>query len=140
MSCQVSNNNFVYIANNYKDLIDIILSGSAEINYGYGGSGGIILNGSAAACITTVCVFCKYSPGTMTYLKKKAIKGKLEKVFVKRVHYKTIPRDCSYIGAGDLCIYFDSYNDVYNEEELIDVFEAIQLARSFHENRLAEIS
>ncbi len=114
----------------------ITFSGTHALGISPDVSGGFVFHGSANTCMST-CEICKFAKGSIVYSKRHAIRGKLNKVFVKKVQMLTTSKSNSYSGSGNICIYFDRLNEVYNEEDLVDLIEAMDLAEEYYLNQIA---
>lgn len=77
-----------------------------------------------------------FSIGDQAWIKYKAIKGILEWIIIKKIKIF----DYSYNGEGPCTIlYVDTFNALYNEEDLIYYEDALALVEAFYERRrLAE--
>jgi hypothetical protein len=73
-----------------------------------------------------------YDVGSKVYIKKKAKKGIIEYVFIKKFQFNGLP-------PGTL-VYVDMFNRVWLERELITQSQAVELALSFWNKRLDELS
>jgi len=127
---------YSYIANNGTSNEGIVMGGAAAINFNVGANGGIIMGGSAFVCRKS-CVTCRFAPGSMVFLISEAVKGILNKIIIKETKLQSIPRDCASIGAGGVCIYFDTFNAVYADDELTDQATALDLAQQYYEAKIA---
>jgi hypothetical protein len=70
-----------------------------------------------------------YPIGTIIYFKGDAIKGKLTKVCIR--DYKLLP-DVD-INGNNFCLYKDTFNALYNEEELINYSDAMDLINWYND-------
>jgi hypothetical protein len=99
----------------------------------YVGSGIIKLSpcfqASSAAYITY-----KWIPGDIVFFKPKAKKGILEKIVIKKV--RIISKYS--LGGQKVFLYEDTYNSLYNEDELITEADAILLAEAYYQLMIAQ--
>jgi hypothetical protein len=74
----------------------------------------------------------EYDVGSKVYIKKKAKKGIIEYVYIKKYQINGTPP-----GA---IVYLDAHNRVWMERELIPQSQAIELALSYWNARMDELS
>jgi hypothetical protein len=101
----------------------------------YVATGGIQIGGCAGYKLTKFVVF-PFGPGAIVYLRFKAVQGILEKVAIKKIDIHQNRRTYNQI----VPIYVDNNNRLYNESDLCGETEAIQLAITYYNNRLAAIN
>lgn len=94
--------------------------------FNYVGSGNINLTGCYAA-FKSINFTTKYTKGDVVFLKKKAKKGILESVAIKDVRILGGGFSSNQITA----IYTDTYNFLYNEDELLYPNEAYELKNNY---------
>ena len=94
--------------------------------FNYVGSGNINLTGCYAA-FKSINFKTKYTKGDVVFLKKKAKKGILESVAIKDVRILGGGFSSNQITA----IYTDTYNFLYNEDELLYPNEAYELKNNY---------
>ena len=69
-------------------------------------------------------IYYKWAEGSLLFGKKKAIKGRLEEVYIREV---LLNRSYNQIAP----IYKDSYNSLWKEEDLVTEAEAIILIQEY---------
>jgi hypothetical protein len=84
---------------------------------------------SSAAC---TFLLVKFKEGSFVYLCEKAQKGILERLAIRRVK-------CTEIKGQIIALYFDTFNAVYNEEELCTHSEAVAKAKEFHLSQISGV-
>ena len=89
----------------------------------YAGSGTINLYG-CGLYRKKINVYYKWAERSILFSKEKARKGRLEEVYIKTV---LLNRSYNQITP----IYKDSYNSLWNEEDLVDANEAILLIQEY---------
>jgi hypothetical protein len=76
----------------------------------------------------------KWSPGDILFSKQKAIMGQFEKIAVKQVRL--------IINAGTagkmIFIYVDTFNSLWNEDDLVQEYDALLLAKMYYEKKIIE--
>jgi hypothetical protein len=76
----------------------------------------------------------KYGERDIVFHRKKAIKGVLERVAIKRVEFLG-----GRLTDGQMThLYIDTYNSHWREDMLCEHGEAVQLARDFYLNRIED--
>lgn len=93
------------------------------MNYTYKSSGNIKFYGCPTILIRKLYP-SKFSVGEILYVLRKARLGVLEKIAVKKIYLK-------FIGNETIFIYKDTFNSLYNEDDLCRKLEAYQEADSF---------
>jgi len=94
-------------------------------DFTYAGSGTIRTRGCTKFAVT-VCFYYKFAEGSLLYLCEKANKGILEKIVIKKVKL-----------SGISTLYIDTFNALYNENELCTPGEAFAAATAYYEAQLA---
>lgn len=89
-------------------------------------NGKIKLNGCYRA-YKSINFQTKFSKGDIVWIKKKAAKGILESISIKEVRILGGKFSFNQVSA----IYTDTYNFLYNEDELIFLYEALQLKEAY---------
>lgn len=89
----------------------------------YTGSGTINLYG-CGLYRKKINVFYKWAEGSILFSKEKAQKGRLEEVYIKTV---LLNRSYNQI----IPIYKDSYNSLWNEEDLVEEADAVILIQEY---------
>lgn len=74
--------------------------------------------------------YSQFNVGTLVYLKDKARKGEIHKIFVK---------DIKYVTPLNNFLYKDSFNAVWNEEDLCNYDDAIALIYAYKNDTLYKI-
>ena len=95
---------------------------------------GIKIGGCAKVCVKKRYVY-KYAVGSTVYHCPKARKGVLEKVTVKDVRLV-------FVNGNDrvaVPLYQDTYNTLYNENELCTHAQALDLAKTYYETKAANL-
>jgi hypothetical protein len=76
----------------------------------------------------------KWSPGDILFSKQKAIMGLFEKVAIKQVRLIMTAGT-----AGKMIfIYLDTFNSLWNENDLIQEYDALLLAKMYYEQKIIE--
>lgn len=91
--------------------------------FNYTGSGTINLIG-CGLYRKKINVYYKWAEGSILFSKEKAQKGRLEEIYIKTV---LLNRSFNTI----IPIYKDSYNSLWNEEDLVDANEAVLLIQEY---------
>lgn len=91
--------------------------------FSYTGSGTINLYG-CGLYRKKINVYYKWAEHSILFSKEKAKKGKLEEIYIKTV---LLNRSYNQI----IPIYKDSYNSLWNEEDLVDANEAVVLIQEY---------
>jgi hypothetical protein len=73
-----------------------------------------------------------YNVGSKVYIKKKAKKGIIEYVYIKKFQFNGLP-------PGTL-VYVDTFNRVWLEREFVTQAVAVELALAYWNDRLDELS
>lgn len=95
------------------------------------GSGTIAISGCTRYKMYLYSIY-KYKPGDILWYKPKAMAGKLEKIVIKKVK---IVNNTQTFGQVKF-IYEDTLNALYNEWDLINEYDALQLAKSYYERQM----
>jgi len=96
------------------------------MNFTYEASGGIKLFGCSDYCLIHLRYY-KYAIGSILFSKRKAINGVYEKIAIKDVRFPN-----SYVN-----LYVDTFNGLWNENELIPYLTAIELVEIYIDRRNA---
>lgn len=94
--------------------------------FNYNGSGKIKLQGCYLA-YKSINFETKFKSGDIVYLKYKAKKGILESIAIKDV--RILGGNFSFNQI--VGIYTDTYNFIYNEDELVYLYEALELKENY---------
>lgn len=96
------------------------------------GSGNIIIDGCTRYRLYLYNIY-KWQVGDVCFFAPKAREeGKLEKIVIKRI--KLVGNNQTY---GDIkFIYEDTLNSLYNEWELVNEYDALNLAKSYYEYQM----
>jgi hypothetical protein len=100
----------------------------------YTSGGGIGLGGCGGRRVTLYRHF-RFGPGDTVYLCYRAIRGVLERVTIKRINIVQNERTAGQI----IPLYVDTYNSIYNEDDLCTEAQAIAKANYFYNKQLVEI-
>lgn len=108
----------------------------------YEATGGIVIGGCAAFKVTKRYI-TKFGVGARVYIRKKALKGKLESVVIKKIN-RVMPASPTCAGILKEVNYLDTFNRVWMEEELIWQADAVDLAtlywQAVQENAIAVLN
>ena len=96
----------------------------------YTGSGGIRIGGCAGTKYIFTLTF-RFAEGSIVYFCAAARKGRLEKVAIKKVNLVNNKKTFGKV----VPIYKDTFNSLYNEDELCTEREAITLAMQFYQSQ-----
>lgn len=102
-------------------------------DFTYEASGRLCIS-SWVAYRATKTYYTKYSERDIVYDCKKASKGILERVAIKRVEFFS----GAETGGKVNYLYIDTYNSYWREDMLCEQFSAIALARDFHIRRITD--
>ena len=105
------------------------------MNYNYIGNGGS-KTGGCALTYRAVYIPYKWGENSILYIKHKAAKGTLERVAIKRVILNKGPKTGNQI----VPIYQDTFNSLWNENDLLLEEDARNLALKYWELRELEIA
>lgn len=97
------------------------------MDFTYEATGGIQLFGCSSYTLTHLRYY-KYREGSILFSKQKAIKGVYEKIAIKKVLFPT-----QYVN-----LYVDTFNGLWNEDELVSYQTAVSLVQNYIERRNAE--
>jgi hypothetical protein len=103
--------------------------------YEYIGTGGIGVGGCSDEKATMFKYF-RWGPGMTLFICPKAAQGTLEKITIKRINLVQNRRTYMKI----IPVYVDTYNCLYNENELCTESEAISAATAYYSQQLIEIN
>lgn len=101
-------------------------------DYVYTGSGSLRVHGCPQI---TVDQFydSRFAVGDTAYDRLSARKGKLEKVVIRKIVFRTR-------GGLILPLYIDTLNGLYNEIDLVTHDEAVEIAKSYYHRKLASVN
>lgn len=102
-------------------------------NFTYEASGKFCMS-SWVAYRTTKVYRTKYSERDIVYNCKKAYKGELERVAIKRIEFFSGPDT----GGTMSYLYVDTYNSYWREDMLCEHASAVALARDFYIGRITD--
>ncbi len=88
----------------------------------------------------SIFIYTRYGPGNIVFNKKKALKGIVEKICIKKVFIRDIPRSYSYNGVGVYPMYKDTLNGIWFEEDIVDQATALALIDFYLESQGIELS
>lgn len=97
-------------------------------------SGGAVVN-SCASIFTSHIYTTLYGIGDALYSAPKARRGVLEKIVIKQI----VPIKASLVGGMFVVMYKDTFNGLWNEDELITLDDAKALAIAYYNFLLAQI-
>lgn len=80
-------------------------------------------------------IYHKFNVGDLAWLKYKAKKGKLESVSIKNLIFS----GGSYSANQMVVLYKDNYNFLYNPDELLTKNEAVEIAKAYLYEELADL-
>ena len=96
---------------------------------------GIVYTGGCSEYELAHLFHVKYKVGSIVYSKPKALKGKLEKIVVKK-HRLFPERESSLQTVCQICtfppLYIDTLNAYHNEEDLVGPEEALALIENYN--------
>lgn len=95
-------------------------------------SGGIRVVGCASVDATAIYLV-KFDLGSKVYVKKKAFRGMLDPVVIKKINRVELTRPF-VTGVGAVVNYVDTFNRVWIEDELVNQETALDLAILHWEN------
>lgn len=95
----------------------------------YEATGGIGIYGCAGVKVKKFYI-SKYNVGNVLYTRPRAIKGRLEKVAIKKVMTDT--------DGVPLGLYKDTLNSFWNENELLNLAEAMQYIAAYQQKLAAQ--
>lgn len=96
------------------------------------GSGTINIDGCTRYRLYLYSTY-KYQPGDVLFFKNKAVEeGKLEKIVIKKVRLVNNKQTNGVVAF----IYQDTYNALYNEDELVNEHTALLLAKNYYERKM----
>lgn len=101
-------------------------------NFTYESSGRLCIS-SWVAYRTTKAYYTKYSERDIVYSRKKAHKGEIEKIAIKRIEFFSGVST----GGNMRYLYIDTYNSYWREDMLCEHDTAVALARDFHLQQIA---
>lgn len=147
---------YAYISNDLRSAINVLMGGSAVTPLSpppdgvlsltgcaitcngdcYIGDGNVVIGGHAPACIER-CIICRFGPRSIAYSRRHALRGKLKKIFIKKVEMHTISRDCASSGSGVICMYYDKLNEIFDDASLLSFTEALDIAEAFHQRQIS---
>lgn len=94
----------------------------------------------AGGCATIDTIYnftIDYQPGDILYSRQKALKeGKFEKVVIKKL--KTVKHNSPHGLVHP--IYWDTFNSVWNEDDLVTYAEAVELSLIYYQRQLYRIN
>lgn len=102
-------------------------------NFTYEASGKLCMS-SWVAYRTTKVYRTKYSERDIVYNCKKAYKGELERVAIKRIEFFS----GAETGGNMSYLYVDTYNSYWREDMLCEHASAVALARDFYIKRITD--
>ena len=102
----------------------------------YVGSGGIRFRGCAYASFTPTYLW-PYGVGDRLFIRRLAVKGHLEFVYIKRVD---MPHHLAFDSGMIEAVYVDTFNWRHREGDLCTEIEALELAIAFYENYITSIT
>lgn len=105
-------------------------------SFSHTGGGGVTMKGAASPIKLVQQHLTEFGVRDLVYVKAKAIKGKLEKICVKKIN-RVGPSSPTCVGAYYAINYVDTTNRVWMEDELIWLDEALPLATAYWERQLA---
>lgn len=111
------------------------------MDYVYVATGGISVYG-CSACKSKSVYQTKYVVGQLVYSVPQARLGVLERLAIKEVKvFPTLTAPLSAGGwmQGNTPLYTDTFNSLYNEDDLCDLATAQALIRSFNDWRTAQL-
>jgi hypothetical protein len=95
------------------------------------GSGTVYFGGCTKYRLYLYSIY-KYQPGDVLFFKNKALVGKLERVAIKRVRLVNNKQTSGVVTF----VYQDTLNALYNEDELVNEYVALQLAKEYYERQM----
>lgn len=98
--------------------------------YTFTPTGSLTLGGYTEPCISRVFNL-DFSIGDIVFVAAKARKGVLERVCIKKI------LDYGLLYGGP--VYKDTFNEVWEEDELVSHADAINLAVAFEQSQIAKI-
>lgn len=104
------------------------------MDFTYSASGSI-LTGGCSKYYFQLTLAHEFSIGDILYVKPKALKGVLEKVAIKDIRFPGSydpTRGRMVIFDIDIPLYVDTFNALYNEEELVSYVDAIALIQEYN--------
>ena len=99
-----------------------------DMDITYEASGGVETFG-CALYKSVYLYITKFAPGSIVYLIKDATRGKLTKIFIKKIRF--VDRNRFYTKMVYPPIYVDLYNAYYNENELCGYSQAYEIATEY---------
>lgn len=96
---------------------------------------GQIKFGGCASTYRSVYISYKWGENSVVYVKHKALKGILERVAIKRVILNSGPKTFNKI----VPIYEDTFNSLWNEDDLLYESEAREFALAYWQKREADL-
>lgn len=111
----------------------------SEVTYHYNAVGSNIEICGKSLYGNSIFIYTRYGPGNIVFSKKKALRGKVEKICIKTVIIGDIPRSCSSTGAGIYPIYKDTLNGIWLEEDVVDQATALTLIDFYIESQGIEL-
>lgn len=100
--------------------------------YVYKANGNICLS-SLTSFSKKICIKTKFKERDIVYIKDKANKGVLESIAIKRIQLTA--NRCT--GNQFVTLYEDFYNSLWNENQIINKQEAIDLAKIYLNRQIA---
>lgn len=102
--------------------------------WSYTASGKLSTRMCGAIVIFSPIPYCprRFNPGDLVYLQYKAIKGILEYVVIKKL--KIVDRTIQGYGQC-VTLYVDTWNALYNEDDLVTLEEANSLISTYQYNQ-----
>ena len=102
-------------------------------SFSYTGSGSLKIS-TCSKYWKTINYPHKWSPGDILFSKQKALMGIFEKVAIKQV--KLIMNSTT---AGKMIfIYVDTFNSLWNENDLVQEYDALLIAKMYYERKISE--
>jgi len=98
-------------------------------NFNYTSSNGLRV-GNCAICTYQCVLNYKFNIGDLAYNKNKANKGKLEKIYIKKIILSSF---CNYRCKDFSPIYVSMLNSFYNEKDLISLEEATVIVKQYQD-------
>ena len=118
------NGSSLYRVTNYTGSGKIRIFGSSLYSTTYYAASGKIHFFGCGLYRKKLNVYYKWAEGSILFSKQKAMKGRLEEIYIKTV---LLNRSYNQI----IPIYKDSYNSLWNEEDLVEESDAISLIQDF---------
>lgn len=103
--------------------------------FNYTSNGQVILFGGCAAIQKIKNVIYKFAEGSIAFDCMKSRKGILEKIAIKKV---LISAGKKTLGQK-IIVYMDTYNSLYNEEDLCTKEEAVNFSILYYENLYLDV-